>query len=183
MRKNLLALLAVVFFTFSAYSQNTFNKGDKVINLGIGLGSTLYSGGFYRTSVPPVSASFEVGVKDELFDENSSLGIGGYVGYSSSKYTGWGGNSGFSNFILGGRGSLHYQFIDNFDTYAGLMLGFRVVSWKSSSGGFDYGSAAGSGLASSFYIGGRYYFSDNLAGMLELGYGISYLNIGVALKL
>jgi hypothetical protein len=35
---------------------------------------------------------------------------------------------------------------------------------------------------SSFFVGGRYYFSEFFAAMLELGYGVSYLNIGVALK-
>lgn len=35
--------------------------------------------------IPPLSASFEYCVKDNLFDENSSLGIGGYLAYSSSK--------------------------------------------------------------------------------------------------
>ena len=47
---------------------NTFVKGEKVLNLGIGLGSTLYTGGSYTSRIPPVSASFEVGVKDNLFD-------------------------------------------------------------------------------------------------------------------
>lgn len=184
MSKRILLFVFVLFFASSLSAQNTtFNEGDKVLNLGIGLGSTLYTGRFYSTTVPPVSGSFEVGIKDELFDENSSLGVGGYVGYSSSKYSGWGSEYGFSNFIIGGRGSLHYQFIDKLDTYGGLMLGFRVVSWKSSSGGFDYGSVAGSGLATAFYVGGRYYFTDNLAGMVELGYGIAYLNIGIALKI
>jgi hypothetical protein len=183
MIQHFLPVLLAFFFAFSVKAQNTtFSEGDKVLNLGLGLGSTLYSGSFYSTSVPPVSASFEVGIKDELFDENSSLGVGGYLGYSSSNYSGWGSDYGFSNFIIGGRGSLHYHFIENFDTYAGLMLGFRVVSWKSSSGSFDYGSVAGSGLASAFYVGGRYYFTDNLAAMAELGYGIAWLNIGISLK-
>ncbi|MEE4287389.1 MAG: hypothetical protein V2I31_14650 [Mariniphaga sp.] len=183
MIKHFLSAILVFFLALSVKAQNTtFNEGDKVLNLGLGLGSTLYTGSFYSTSVPPVSGSFEVGIKDELFDENSSLGVGGYLGYSSSNYSGWGSNYGFSNFIIGGRGSLHYQFIDKLDTYGGLMLGFRVVSWKSSSGNFDYGSVAGSGIATAFYVGGRYYFTDNLAGMVELGYGIAYLNIGLALK-
>jgi hypothetical protein len=183
MIRNYLPVVLAFFFALSVKAQNTaFNEGDKVLNLGLGLGSTLYTGSFYSTSVPPISGSFEIGIKDELFDENSSLGVGGYLGYSSSKYSGWGGSYGFSNFIFGGRGSLHYHFIDNLDTYAGLMLGFRVVNWKSSSGNFNYGSIAGSGLATAFYVGGRYYFTDNLAGMVELGYGIAYLNIGIALK-
>lgn len=182
MKKNVLLVLLLALFSLSTFSQNTFNEGDKVLNLGLGIGNALYTGGFYSSAIPPVSASFEVGVKDELFDENSSLGVGGYFGYSSSKYTGWGSNSRFSNVIVGARGALHYQFIENLDTYAGLMLGYEIVSWRSTSGDFNYGNVAGSGFATDLYVGGRYYFSENFAGMVELGYAIAYLNIGVALK-
>lgn len=185
MRKNLLALLAVAFFAFSAHAQNTFNKGDKVVNLGIGLGSTLYSGSYYTNKFPPVSASFEVGVKDELFDEKSSLGIGGYVGYTGAKwdYMGWGWN--YSSIIVGARGALHYQLIDKLDSYTGLMLGYNIVSAKTygSGGAWNNYSASASGVTYSWFLGGRYYFTDSFAGLLELGYGIAYLNIGIALKI
>lgn len=182
MSKRILLFTLAVLFGFSVDAQNTtFNQGDKVLNLGLGLGGT-YFGRYYSTVIPPLSGSFEVGIKDELFDENSSLGVGGFVGFSSSRYSGWGSAYGFSNIVLGGRGSLHYQFIEKLDTYAGLMLGFRIVSWRSTSGGFNYGSAAGSGLATAIYVGGRYYFTDNIAGMLELGYGVAWLNFGVAFR-
>ncbi|SHJ61942.1 hypothetical protein SAMN05444280_12442 [Tangfeifania diversioriginum] len=183
MKKRILPVLFALFLTASLSAQNTFNEGDNVLNLGLGIGNTLYTGSYYSSSVPPLSASYEVGVKDELFDENSSLGVGGYLGYSGSKYTGWGSSYSFNNIIIGARGALHYQFIDQLDTYAGLMLGYRIVSWKSSSGDFNYGSAASSGFTSAFYVGGRYYFNETFAGMMELGYGIAYLNIGVAIKL
>ncbi|MFW6289676.1 MAG: hypothetical protein ACOC0R_01810, partial [Mariniphaga sp.] len=88
----------------------------------------------------------------------------------------------FSNFLLGARGALHYQFIEQLDTYAGLMLGYRVVSWNTSASGVNFATAAASGFLSAFYIGGRYYFNENIAAMLELGYGIAYLNLGVAIK-
>lgn len=186
MSKRILPLLMAVFFVLSVDAQNTtFNEGDKVLNLGLGFGSTLYTGRYYTNKIPPVSASFEVGIKDELFDENSSLGVGGYLGYTGAKYDyqGWGWK--YSSVIIGGRGLLHYQFIDDLDTYTGLMLGVNVVNSKSfgTGGLWDSHSAAGTGLTYSWFLGGRYYFSDNLAGMLELGYGVAYINIGIALKL
>lgn len=185
MSKRILPLLMAVFFVLAVDAQNnTFNEGDKVLNLGLGFGSTLYAGRYYTNKIPPVSASFEIGIKDELFDENSSLGVGGYLGYTGAKYDyqGWGWN--YSSIIIGGRGLLHYQFIDDLDTYTGLMLGVNVVSSKSfgTGGMWDSHSMAGTGLTYSWFVGGRYYFSDNLAGMLELGYGVAYLNIGIALK-
>ena len=183
MKKIFFLFIAVFFLGLDLFAQNTtFVKGDKVLNLGIGFGSTLYTGSYYTNRIPPLSASFEVGVKDELFDENSSLGIGGYFGYTGAKwdYSGYGWS--YSSMIIGARGSLHYQFIDKLDTYTGLMLGFNAVSSKSHGSAGTHTDPVSGGLVYSWYLGGRYYFSDNLAGLLELGYGIAYLNLGVALK-
>lgn len=179
MNKNIFLFLVTILFAFSAKAQNTtFTEGDKVLNLGIGVGSTLYTGSLYGSSIPALSASLEFNVVDELFDENSSIGVGGYLGYAGYNYKGAGSDFGFSNFILGGRGALHYQFIEQLDTYAGLMLGYRIVSYNSN----QFNLPGSGGFISAFYIGGRYYFTDNIAAMLELGYGIAYLNIGVAIK-
>jgi len=185
MKKRIEFFIIALFLPFLVGAQNMFTEGDKVLNLGIGFGSTLYTGSNYTSRTPPVSASFEVGVKDELFDENSSLGVGGYFGYTGAKweYQDWGWN--YSSVILGGRGLLHYQLLDDWDTYTGIMLGYNVVNSSSfgSEGSFSNYSTVGSGLTSSWFIGGRYYFTEKFAGMFELGYGVAYLNVGIALKL
>src|SRR3546814_904514 len=164
--------------------EQTFQHQDQVVALGIGLGGNLYSGGygsgFSRT--PAISLTYENCVKDNLFDENSSLGIGGLLGFASAKYSApgddWSWKS--TNFILGARGGLHYQFIDKFDTYTGLMLGYNVVSTKYT-GSVDHG-AAGGGFTWAWYLGGRYYLGESMAAFAELGYVIAVLNLGVALK-
>ena len=170
-----------------------FSKGDKILNLGIGIGSTLYRGSYYSTIIPPISASLEVGVLDNLFEvDGLNLGVGGYLGFSRSQYkysyyyyendTEYGWN--YTNIIFGARGVLHYEFSDKFDTYTGLMLGANIVT-TSSFGNYDdefVSSASGSGLAYSYFIGARYYFAESFGVMAELGYGISYLNLGICLK-
>jgi len=182
--KNL--LLATVFaMGFSFANAQVVQQGDKVLNLGIGLGTALYSGSGYTGSVPPVSASVEVVIKDDLFDGNGAIGVGGYLGYAAYKWKyssfdyGWK----YSNIIIGPRGYLHYNFLEELDTYAGLMLGYNIVS-SSQFGSYSYGgySATASGVIFSGFVGARYYFSDNLAAMVELGSGIAYLNLGIALK-
>ncbi len=184
MKRNLFALALVFLFTSSLKAQE-FEEGDKVLNLGIGFGSSFYTGTFYNASIPPVSASFEVGVKDGILDEGS-IGVGGYLGFSKYKWeylNNYGYN--YTNFIIGARGVFHYPFIDKLDTYTGVLLGFRVVSSNSfgdPTGGFNNYTASSSGIVGSWYVGGRYYFSESLAAMLELGYGISYINLGIALK-
>jgi hypothetical protein len=186
MKKLLLSLLVVVFSLTQLLAQeSTFKQGDKVLNLGIGLGSTLYTGSYYKAGFPPISASLEFGVKDGVLDKGS-IGVGGYLGYSSHK---WEYNSSwyykYSNIIIGVRGVFHYPLVNKLDTYTGLLLGYDIASSKeygSSYLGYNYSASTG-GVAYSWFVGGRYYFSDKFAGMLELGYGITYLNIGVALKL
>ncbi|MFW5752025.1 MAG: hypothetical protein ACOCW8_01660, partial [bacterium] len=87
MKKLFVSFLFVIFSGSFLFSQDPmFIKDEKVINLGIGIGSTLYSGSFYTGTVPPVSASFEMGVVDEVIDDKGVIGVGGYVGYSSYKY-------------------------------------------------------------------------------------------------
>lgn len=64
-------------------------------------------------------------------------------------------------------------------------LEYNIVSAKTYGyeGSWNNYSSSVSGFTGSWFLGGRYYFTDNFAGLLELGYGIAYLNIGVALKL
>ncbi len=184
MKKFTLFIVVIAFSLTQLLAQeSTFAKGDKVLNLGIGFGSGLYTGTYYKTSVPPISASFEVGVKDGVLDKGS-IGVGGYVAYSSHKwdYSGWGWK--YSNFYLAARGTFHYPLVDKLDTYTGVALGFNVASSKeygTAIYGYDYSASSG-GVLFAWFVGGRYYFSDKFAGMAELGVGIVYLNLGVALK-
>ena len=171
--KNLFIKVSVVFlfcamFSIAVNAQNTFNKGDKVIGAGLGVGST-WSG--YGSAIP-IFANFEMGIKDNLFDDKSSIGVGGYFGFASSK--------GLTCLFPGVRGALHYQFVDKLDTYAGLMIGLRFWSWKNNY--YYYGNASGTDLILPFFIGARYYFQDNLAGFAELGYGVAALHLGIAYK-
>lgn len=183
MKKLTLSILGAILIIASVSAQDpTFVKGDKVLNVGIGLGNALYIGTYYHMQVPPVSASLEFGVKDGVI-EKGSIGVGGYLGYSSYKwdYSGWGYK--YSNFIIGVRGAFHYPLVNKLDTYVGLLLGANIVSSKEfgTPVGYDY-SASSSGLAWSGFLGGRYYFTDKFGVMAELGYGITYLNLGIALK-
>ena len=83
MKKLLLLMAAGIVASAHLNAQEpTFLKGDKVLNLGLGLGSTLYSGTYYSSQVPPVSASLDIGIVDGVI-EKGVIGVGPYVGYSS----------------------------------------------------------------------------------------------------
>jgi len=179
MKKLLLFLLVVVFsLTQLVAQESTFVKGDKALNLGIGFGSSYY-GGYYTSHMPAISASFEIGVADGILDKGS-IGVGGYVGYSSAKYSNYWKTS---NFLIGVRGSFHYPLVDKLDTYTGLQLGYNVFSTKYIDNAYSgLYNASASSLNFAWFAGARYYFANNFAVMAEVGYGVAYLTVGVALK-
>ncbi|MDO4691532.1 MAG: hypothetical protein Q4A64_01515 [Porphyromonadaceae bacterium] len=182
-----LFLIGAMLLGLSAQAQNdTFSQGTKVVSAGVGFGTY----GVGSMVIPPLAASFEYSIKDNFFDDKSSIGVGGYVGYYGLDYktTILNVNQGYktSHIVLGGRGALHYQFVDKLDTYVGLMLGYRVTSatYYGYSGPLAIdASNTNSGLAWDSFIGARYYFTDRLAANLELGYGNVAAHIGVSYKL
>lgn len=183
--KKISLIFVFISFSLTQFAQDPiFSSGDKVVNFGLGLGTTLYTGSYYKMSVPPLSVSYEVGIKDDVI-EKGSVGVGGYLGYSAYKweYSNWGWK--YSNLIIGARGSFHYPLVDKIDTYTGLLLGYNISTSKEFGDaipGYDYSTSSG-GIMVAWYVGGRYYFKDKYAAMAELGYGITYLNLGVAIKL
>ena len=119
-----------------------------------------------------------------LWNEKSALGVGGIVGYASAKWeeSGWGWKT--TNIIIGARCALHYSFAPKLDTYAGLMLGYNVVSWKwTGSNSWLQGSASSaSDITWSGFVGARYYFTNSFGAFAEVGYGFSVLSLGLSLK-
>ncbi|MDR2928799.1 MAG: hypothetical protein LBV41_11475 [Cytophagaceae bacterium] len=85
--------------------------------------------------------------------------------------------------IIGVRGALHYQFINKLDTYGGLMLGYNIHSSSAIGDASKYGTPSSfGGFDWELFIGGRYYFTDNIGAFLELGYGVAVANVGVTFK-
>lgn len=177
--KKLILLIVVASFSLThlVAQDATFLKGDKVLNLGIGFGSSYYSS-FYTSHMPAISASLEFGVKDGVIDKGS-IGVGGYIGYSSAKYSNYWKTS---NFLIGARGSFHYPLVNKLDTYTGLQLGYNVFSTKYYDTYAGLFNASSSGISFAWFAGARYYFTDKFAVMAEIGYGVAYLNLGIALK-
>ncbi len=180
MKKLLIILIgASLVFTQLTAQNRPFGKGDKVLNVGVGYGSTWYSGVYYDVHVPPVSASLEFGVANYIL-EKGSLGFAPYIGYSTFKFEKGIGGYNYTLILAGLRGNFHYPFGGNLDTYASLFLGYNILKSK------EFDSPTGfpetGGLRSAFYVGGRYYLAESFAVLVELGYGVTYLNVGLAVK-
>jgi len=158
-----------------------FVKGDKVFNLGIGVGAPIFSIAYNQALVPPVSGSMEIGIVDKVL-EKGVVGVGPYVGFLSYRWRFSNYSARYSNTIIGVRGNFHYPLIDKLDTYTGLLLGYKIVKVTETGDPYNNYADTSSQISWAWFIGGRYYFKENFAAMLELGYGVAYLNLGVALK-
>ena len=174
--------ICVIASISTSAQQPVFMKKDNVINLGVGIGGTLYSGYGHHSGVnriPFLSVSFEHCIMDNLFDERSSLGVGGLVGYTSLRVPDvWT----VSNIVIGARGALHYALVDNLDTYAGLTIGYNIHSWKWIESSWGTSTTGNSGLSYAFFAGARYYFTSAIAAFAELGYGYSIINLGLSFR-
>jgi hypothetical protein len=165
----------------AANAQWSLVKGDNLLSAAIGFGG-YYSGTHYSrgTRLPIISVYYENCVVDNLWDENSSISVGGMLSHTAYSRSGLGGFK-TSNTVIGARGALHYQFVDNLDTYAGLFLGYDIVSRKLNDiTSYDPGST--SSFTNSLFIGARYYFNDTWAAFGEIGVGLASLNLGVTYK-
>jgi hypothetical protein len=182
--KRLLVLVIVAMLSLPVLraQESTLELGDKVVGVGIGFGSSLYSGAYYSMGMPPISVFYEQAIVDDIL-EKGVIGVGGTMGYTSFKYrySSWGYN--LSTFFIGGSGAFHYPFVDKLDTYAGVTLGLRFI-FQNDYGDpiYDYGGSS-TGFQFAGFIGARYYFTDNIAAFLQLGYGIAYVNLGISIKL
>ena len=182
--KVLVGLLFCAVFSTSVNAQSVFSKGDNIVNAGLGLGNPhspkigdvfLTNEYKWKIAVPPISASYETCIIDNLFNDKSAIGVGGYLGFASykRKIT----DSRYTSAIFGVRGAFHYQLVDNLDTYAGVMAGYRIGKYTNSTYKND------PGFASDTFLGARYYLMDNLGVFAEVGWGgIGYLQLGVTLK-
>jgi hypothetical protein len=182
--KKFLLIISVIILSFSLLSAQkpSFKKRQNVINIGMGMGTNLYSGVYYNSVFPPVCASFETGIREHIL-ERGVLGIGAFASYSSYRFrfsnNGWKTN----DFIIGARGNFHYPFIEKLDTYTGLMAGYGILSYTffGDYTAEDY-TGRSNGLRWSWFLGARYYYMEDMAFFAEIGYGICYLNAGISFR-
>jgi hypothetical protein len=178
-------LLVVLCVSAPSFSQN-YAKGDKDINLGIGIAS--YYGSGYRIGLPPVTASFELGVTDEI-------GVGALVGFSTARTKKYNFISGeywwrYTSITIAPRAAYHFSLedMDKFDLYAGVMGGLRIGSSTFHStdptlNGDNFKTDAAGGILFGVFGGGRYQASEKLRLFAELGWGVTWLNFGLNFKL
>jgi hypothetical protein len=125
-----------------------------------------------------------VGVNGE-YGVTNNIGVTGTVSYQGYTTGFVGYNWTYSTISIMVGGNYHFDLlkVNKLDTYAGLSIGYNIYSVTSSDSRFAYTDAAGS-IGWDGRIGGRYYFSNNIAVACELGWAwLGYLRLGVDFKL
>ncbi len=170
--KFLCVILLMVFSASFASAQARYDKGDVLLNAGIGLG-------YYYAGGVPLLLSAEWAVNDVIT-------VGPYFGYTSYRYNwGFGGRWKYTFIDLGVKGSYHFSELfeirnEKVDVYGGLSLGFLISSY---SGDGTFNDPYSGGVRAGIHAGARYFFSEQVAGFGELGYGIAPLALGLTFKL
>ncbi len=191
-KKTVKIVLLTALFISLGYAQingQIFKVGDKDLNLTIGVGTPWVLKNHYHTVLPPVAVSLDYGFRDDLGP--GVLSIGGMAGattYRDSRTSiGWHNDYGYKSTtaIVALRGTYHYEFIKKLDTYGGVHIGMRFESWNQY-GDFplvyepqDFGVYP----VFSLFAGAKYYFNEQIAAMVEVGFSIAFINAGICVKL
>ena len=182
--KKILFLITAICLSIAVHTsaqESAFEQNDNVVSLGIGLGGTYYRGWYSGYSgisrLPTFTFAYARCLIGNLFNEQSALGIGALGGFNYTSSSTWTS----TNILVGVRGALHYAFVDNLDTYGGVMTGYNIHSWKWKESGASAHTGS-SGFTYGVFAGARYYFAGPLAVFAELGYGYTFLNAGISLK-
>jgi hypothetical protein len=179
---NFIIYSSLFLYAGNVSSQVKYDKGDILLNGGIGVGYYYGNGGL------PIFVSGEYAITD-------AISVGPYLAYTSKSYSN--GYFGYSwkyryTFIdFGARGAYHYGKhlnlrTDKLDLYGGVFLGYitaiyRVVDTPAgfSSSYYNNNNAYASTVRAGVFAGARYYFTEQFAAMGEVGYGIAPLSLGV----
>ncbi len=165
---SLVIVSALVFAGNTSFAQK-FDKGDVVVNAGIGGGG--WGGAF------GVGGSVEVGITDYI-------GVGGQVDFRF--FNDWYGDNRVG-LPVAARGVYHFgkHFIpvEKLDVYGGVALGFNVGKSYGDYNSIVFGTGA-SKFVGGIFVGGRYYFANNIGAFVEFrgGSNLTPANAGITFK-
>ncbi len=193
MKKLILIILAgtllIAFTNKEASAQrrapvDPVSQGDWILNFGIGPGNHYFGNGF------GFGPGFDVAFEGALWQVGPGVfTIGGEIGFSYFAYNyanvldvkyreRW------VNFMIGARSAYHYGFgVRGLDCYAGMPLGIGFSSYT-----YDAYNDEWHGYNPVFpyvglFVGTSYWFSPSVGINGELGYNVTYAQIGMVFKL
>lgn len=169
--KKISFLLIFLFAAMTAtQAQHVFNKGDLMLNAGIGIP---HSYGF----IPTINASGEYGAIPT--GDIGIVSFGGLVEFQLGQHDWVYDNEMFPRFYFGARAAWHLQVFesDEWDVYAGAGLGMTINAKSTYHSGWT-------DVSPDVFIGGRWMFSESMGLFAELGYtGLSSVKAGITFGL
>ncbi len=135
-----------------------------------------------------VGSTANYGLNGEV-SYNEHIAIGGWVdtwSYGES-FGGLGGTYDWTvrYIAIAGTGAYHFAIKSNprVDPFAGAALGYYIVSTSTSATGAGSYSGSASRMFLGAYGGVRYFFTPSLGGVARVGFGSSYLTLGLDYRL
>jgi hypothetical protein len=183
MKKTIAVLFILMFSTSMIFAEGALpQKGDKFVGGKLGLGA------FYGADLG-FGGSFEMVTQNDflnLGDLPDALGFGAEFGYATYKSGYYGYNWKYTNIVILASAYYHAQILDNdkIDTYVKFSLGYNAGSAKyDGPEGYDYKTPTYGGVITGSAVGARYFITEALAAVAELGWGFGVLRIGLDLAL
>lgn len=114
---------------------------------------------------------------------NGRLGVGGSIDMYSYSDAAYGYRWSYRVIPVSGFVNYHFDLKESkFDPYAGVGLGYYIVSSSVDGPGASEASARGSALFLGLQLGARYFVKPNLAVQAQTGLGLGALSVGVTWK-
>jgi hypothetical protein len=156
------------------------DEGSMTIGVGAGPGTDYWGNGWSGFG-PGIKVFFEAGMWKL---GPGVLTLGGEYGFSyftNNAYDGYKWH--LTNMMFGARSAYHYGFdVPGLDCYAGMPLGFGFAM-------YNYDNYLGKANSTSvfpyvgIFFGTSYFFTDVIGINGEVGYNVTYANIGMIFKL
>ena len=191
MNRSMITVVVLALFSSLSFGQVS-QVGEGAILVSGGMAAGALEGRYGSMNIPPLFVDVGFFVSDHI-------AVSGLAAYSHSRKS-FGDPGIYSSdwsinyCTLGAEGQYHLGDLikgywnygnKNFDPYAGCALGYNIVTSSFTYSGV-YGGPSSPGKSYLFFdlhIGARYYFTPELAGMMELGYGLGILKIGLTYNL
>ena len=176
---SIVAVLAMLCCTVADSSaQNEFYVGSVGLNFGIGCGTVNHSENHWNNIfIPSIEFAGDYSFLGNVINRNGSISGGIYLGVGQGSKTEH--NIKYSDFCwrVGTRGALHYSWVSDLDTYAGVAFGCKHQTYKIKNADettdFDFDSYG--------FGGARYKFNHSVAAYAEVATThIAWFQIGIS---
>ncbi len=159
-------------------------------SIGISIGIPSMYDHAYTSQSPAVTARYEYGLSDKI--GIGYIGLGGLLSIAGGEFNTVNiDNVEFSQTLIGPRAAYHFDMVDltgnkdwnKIDVYGGAFLGLKFERSKYTLlGSNERHKDSNTKLATDLFAGIRYAFTPNIGAFGEMGFGVSYLSIGVSFR-